>query len=300
MISPLDASSQQFLADLERIQERSERAQRQLATGLRIVTASDAPDEIGGLLHARADLGWSIQSRQNLERVNTEIQSGELAISSAIALLDRASTLGSQGASGTQTADTRKLIAGEVESILGRLVALSNTTVEGRYIFGGDADQTAPYTLDPTSVTGITPYLGAASSRQVEDANGVGIQVARTAEAIFADPGGSNVFEAVNDLRNALDANDALAAESALLKLQRARNHLGLQQTFYGTAIGEVNGAIDGTRNRELSLRTSISAVEEADLVEASLALNQSRIQQEAALAARARLPRTSLFDYLG
>lgn len=300
MISPLDASSQQFLADLQRIQNRSERAQRQLASGLRVTSAADAPDQIAGLLAARADLDRALQSRQNLERVKTELESGELAISSAIELLDRASTLGSQGASGTQTADTRRLISGQVESILKRLVALSNATVEGRYIFSGDADQTAPYSHDSALSTGTTPYLGSPSSRQAEDSNGVRFRVARTAEEIFADPGGNSAFAAVKGLQTALETNDVAAVEAGLLALQSARDHVGRQQTVYGTTIGEVIGAIDGTRHQELRLRTSISAVEEADLVEASLNLNHTRIQQEAALSARARLPRTSLFDYLG
>src|SRR5262245_57006815 len=128
MLSPLDASSQKFLTDLERVLDRNERAQRQLSSGLRIAAPSDAPDEIGGLLQDRADLDRTVQTRQNLESVKTELESGELAISSAILLLDRTSALGSQGASGTQSAETRRLIAGEVGTLLRQLIGLSNTT----------------------------------------------------------------------------------------------------------------------------------------------------------------------------
>ena len=57
---------------------------------------------------------------------------------SATKLMDRASVLAAQGATFTLDAAGRQSIAGEAQSLLEQMVAISRTTVQGRYIFGGD------------------------------------------------------------------------------------------------------------------------------------------------------------------
>ena len=46
--------------------------------------------------------------------------------------------LAAQGATFTLDATGRQSLAGEVQSLLEQMVAISRTTVQGRYIFGGD------------------------------------------------------------------------------------------------------------------------------------------------------------------
>jgi len=86
----------------------------------------------------------------NLGRVKTEVDSAETALRSAITLVVRAQTLGAQGANGTASAQDRIVIAGEIGAILQRLVGVADTSVEGRYVFSGDADQQSPYAIDLT------------------------------------------------------------------------------------------------------------------------------------------------------
>ena len=64
--------------------------------------------------------------------------------------MEQAESLGTQGATGTASATARQNLAGELGAVLQQLVATANTAVQGRYIFGGDSDQTTPYSLDMT------------------------------------------------------------------------------------------------------------------------------------------------------
>src|SRR5450432_3270471 len=163
MISSLNASNSAFLAQLNAIQARMDKAQKQLSSGLRINDASDAPDQISELLSARASLASTQQTSQNLTRVKTEVDSAESALQQASTAIQQAQVLGTQGANTTSTADTRTTLGNQVGSIIEQLVGISRTTVEGRYIFSGDNDQTPPYTVDLTQSSPIGNYQGSAA-----------------------------------------------------------------------------------------------------------------------------------------
>ena len=185
MISSLKASDQQFLNQLNHISKRMTDAQRQISTGVRLASVADDPDQVSTLLNARANLSAAAQIQANLGRVKGEVDAGEQALQSAVQLFERVRTLGAQGVSGTQNASTRAALAQEIGSVMEQMVALTGTQVEGRYIFSGDSDHTAPYVLDWTQATPLTTYQGTASTRAVQHPNGTTFQVARTAQEIF-------------------------------------------------------------------------------------------------------------------
>ncbi len=89
------------------------------------------------------------------------------------------------------------------------MVSLANTNINGRYIFSGDTDQTAPYTFDPTQNDPVSAYQGAASTRVAMAPDGTTFPLALTAQQIFdsSDPA-TNAFTAINGLVTALNNND--------------------------------------------------------------------------------------------
>jgi flagellar hook-associated protein 3 FlgL len=300
MIPSLNAFDQQFLNNLNRVGDRMNKAQSQISTGVRMANVSDDPDQVSTLLSARAALSAATQVQSNLGRVTAEVNAGEQALQSAVQLFERARTLGAQGATGTQTADTRSTIAGEIGSIMEQLVAVTGTQAEGRYVFSGDADQTAPYTIDLSLTTPVSSYQGASSTRLVQHPNGTTFQVGHTAQEIFdsADPA-TNVFGTLSALRDALLANDDTAINASLDALSKSSAHLNNELAFYGTAQNKLQDATNFGQNLQLQLKTQISSIEDADVTEAILELKQASVQQEAALTSRTQLPRQTLFDFL-
>lgn len=310
MLNGLPPATEKFLQDLGRIGQRSERAQRQLSSGLKLARASDAPDDISRLLGSRSALEMVSQIQLNLGRVKTETDTAEAALQNGVKLLERARTLGSQGASGHQSKATRVQIAEELKGVLERLVAVAGTAVEGRYLFSGDTDQTVPYTVDLAVPKGVSAYQGSASTREIADASGLRFSVAQTADEIFdTSEETTNVFLAVNGIRRALLAVDSPpdppdptipSLEQALANLGTAGVYLNQRLTSFGMVQNRVTDSIDAAAKLELSLKGQIANIEEADLAEAALELTNSRTHMEAAFAARAQAPRRSLFDYLG
>lgn len=301
MISSLDPATDRFLNDLSKIGDRMNRAQQQLASGKRLQAPADQPDQISSLLESRAQLAQVLQIQQNLGQQKTIVDASEQGLQNAALVLDRLQTIATQGNTGTQTADTRASMATEVEGLLGELVAISQTSVDGRYIFSGDADQATPYTLDLTQPNPISAYGGAQATLRAQRPGGTTFAIARTAEEIFDNPDANkNVFQAANNLRLALQANDQTAIGQALAQLGTASTHLNAQLAFYGGVQNQVATATNDTSNSEVRLRTELARIEETDPAQAIVEMNQAQIQQQTALQTFSKIPRSSLFDYLG
>ena len=166
MISSLDPASQSFLAGVDQIQQRLQTAQTQLTTGLQINNVSDAPSEIADIWQLNSELDQTNQTDTNLGQVSTEVNTAQTALQSAVTLVEQAETYGAQGASDTSSATTRQDLANQLGAILQQLVSTANTTVEGSYIFAGDADQTTPYSIDLTQTAPVSAYQGSASTRE--------------------------------------------------------------------------------------------------------------------------------------
>ena len=317
MVSNLDSASELFLADVGRIQQNIAQASRQVSSGKKIAEPSDAPDEIAPLLQLRADLAHNTQIQSNLVLAQADANSADSALGSAIQLMDSAQTLASQGTDVSLSATDRRSLAGQVQSLQQQMVALSNTGVQGRYIFSGDQDQTAAYQIIPITNpptddplgNGVTQISMSAATRQVEDPAGGSFSASRTAQEIFDtrnDDGtcaAGNVFASLNALRLALENSpdgDSSAIQSAIGNLKQASVHLNAEEAFYGNVQTRIQDSQTYAGNRDTQLQTQASQIEDADVASAALELTQANTQLSAAFQARAQMPTKTLFDYLG
>jgi flagellar hook-associated protein 3 FlgL len=317
MIQGIKSSDERFLSALDKINQRIQTAETQLSSGRRLNSASDAPDSISAVLAARANLDQTTQIGLNLSRAKSEADTSEGTLETVSSLLDRLRTLAAQGASETLEPSARKTISVEVSSILEQLVNASSTSVGGRYVFGGDSDQTPPYTLIPatdTSDASVSAYNGTASTREVMHPNGTRFPVAHSAQDIFDAPGAS-VFQAVTDLRDALENVPTVATDDpdyqtqykaqtqqindALNSIKTAGVHMSDELAFYGVVQNRITEATDFASKLTLQQQEQLSAVQDADIPSAAIALTQAQTQLSTAMSARAKITSTSLFDYL-
>ncbi len=296
----LRAYNEKFLTAYNHILDRAQRATQKITTGLRVSAPSDDPDQVSNILTLRANLDRASQIGRNLSRIQSETDVAEQALSNAVEILESINTLGAQGATGTQTAETRQTIASQVESLFAQLVHLANTSQEGRYIFHGDNDLTAPYSVDWNQPNGVTAYDGASVTRRALDPSGTTFAYGKTAAEIFDHPdAGKSVFQAVYNLRLALMTNNQTAVEDAMESMRTAQNHLNSQLAYYGSVQKTVTAALKASSELEAQYKTKLSGLQDADITEAILELNQAVTHRDAALAAQARMPQSSLFDYL-
>lgn len=180
------------------------------------------------------------------------------------------------------------------------MVGITATQVNGRYVFSGDNDQTAPYALDLAQPNGVTAYAGSASTREAKHPDGSSFALSRTADAIFDNSNpGESVFGSLSRLQQAVLDNNPAETQNALSGLQTAQDHLHTEAAFYGMAQNRIRQATDYAANKDTELQTHLNSIQDADVTAAILELQDAEFQRQAALSARAKVPPTSLFDYL-
>jgi flagellar hook-associated protein 3 FlgL len=305
MISNLSPSSEAFMASVDRVQRGVEEAVRQVSSGKRVNVASDSPGEIDTILQLRTDDARNSQIQANLGVAQADADAADAALTSATKLMDRATVLAAQGANFTLDATGRQNIAGEVQALLEQMSAIANTNVQGRYIFGGDQDSTPPYAVDLTAVNGVTRLTTSPATRRVENSAGGSFAVSRNAQDIFDSRNpddtlaSDNVFAALNNLRVGLLANDTAQITAANASIQLASSRLNTSQAFYGTVQNRIADATNYSANYNVQIKTELSQKEDADITAAALAITQGNTQLQAAFQMQAKMPRTTLFDFM-
>jgi flagellar hook-associated protein 3 FlgL len=155
----------QSVANMLTKQSKLQHLQQQLASGQRLVTAKDDPVAAGtavGLDRAVAQLA---RFGENANNVQNRLGLQENALAQAGDLMTRVTELTIEANNASLTTDDRKAIASELQSIKGSLMALANSTDgSGRYLFGGTADNSAPF----AETGGRVVYNGDQTQRQVE------------------------------------------------------------------------------------------------------------------------------------
>jgi len=305
MISNLDAASQLFLSNLNQAQQRVNTAQAQISSGKRVNVASDDPDVVSELLQLHLAMDRNTQVQSNLATAQAAANVADATLSSSLQLMDRALTLGTEGATATQTADGRQSIAAEIESLQEQLVSYSQTQSGGQYIFSGDQDDQPAYQIDLANPNGVDRLLTVPSTRLVENPAGGAFVPSKTAQDVFDHRNiddtlaPDNAFAALNNLRLALLNNDTAGINTAISSVQQASNWLNTCQSFYGAVENRIQAAVTFTDQYSVQLQTELSRKQDADIVSASLELNQGNLQIQAALQMKGGVPRTTLFDFL-
>ncbi|HEX4227795.1 MAG TPA: flagellin [Bryobacteraceae bacterium] len=303
----ISSSADVFLSSLNTLEQRMLNDNRQVSSGLRVQTVADDPTAVNDILELNSQIGSNTQIGQNLNIVQTEVNTAESAINSATQLMDMASQLAAQGATGTSGTATRQQLATQVSGLLQQMQGLANTQVEGRYVFSGSSDQTAPYgalDLATNTTNGVGAYLGTASTRAVQGPEGSSISIGLTAQQIFdggtAGTPATSVFQSLTELYNGLTADNQSSIEQAASDITSSVTYLNTQQASYGAIQQTVAAAMDQQSSLNTNFQSELSAIQDVDSATAITNLQQDTTTEQAAMAAYSSLPKKSLFDYLG
>jgi flagellar hook-associated protein 3 FlgL len=305
MLSIINSEAQQFLTSLNSIQTQLNTAEQQVSTGLKVNTPSDAPDEVSPILQLHTNIQQNQNIQNNLNTVQTTVTAAAQALSSSVNLLQNGSVIASEATATDQTAATRATLAQSVEAIQEQMVNNSTTTVNGNFVFSGDQTQTPLYQLDLSAPEGVDRLATATNTNLVQGEGNTQFSASLTANTIFDDtdasgnPTPNNAFAALNDLRTALLNNDTTGINTSISELQTASTYMNNQQAFYGNVQDQITGTLNDLQNNAVQLQTQLSNLQDVNMTSAITDLTQAQTQMQAALAAQARFPQTTLFDVL-
>lgn len=275
-----------LVASIEQAQQAAQTATQQMATGRSVNNLSDNPAAAAALVGNDALTSANDQYLTNLTDLQGKFQAADSALNSAVQLMTTAISVGTEGANGTLSASDRQAIAQQVQGLQQQMLSLANTSYQGTYIFSGTNVTTQPFAQSTTSASGVQ-YNGNAGVTTVQIGDGQSMQTNVAGDHIFTNANG-NVFQALNDLANALNSGTGIAAANT--EVQQAFSQLTTQRVFYGNALNEVQNSQGYLNQEQVNLSTQQNQLVGANMTQAIANESQSQTAEQAALSATAQI----------
>jgi flagellar hook-associated protein 3 FlgL len=271
----------------------------QLSSGLRVGSLSDDP-------------GAAVQSLQlgsQIARVDTYIQTAasqssmlqvtDSTLGEVVSQLTSAISLALQATNGTLNGSNLQATAQQLTGIRDQVLALANTSNQGRFLFAGSQGSTKPFALDITTTPATVTYSGDAASQSIQTPGGQQIQVNLPGSSIFGS-GSSGPLAALNQLiadvtTGAPSSN--LAADSAALT--SALGQVSTQRSLLNTSLSTLQSTSGYAQTQEAQLKAQQSALVAADPATVATQLKSNQVQYQALLSVVTALQKINLFDYL-
>ncbi len=291
------------LSDLNSLSEKMARTQSKASSGREITRPSDDPFNTARAMGLRQTMDANNQYSRNIDDAMGWQDATESALGSMNDLVRRAQDLLLQGATDSTDADSRRMLAGEVDQIIQGLKETANASYGDSYLMSGTATGVPPYKLgaddtyqgdqaglDPT-IPGVVREIGP----------GVTMTINTVGRELLGDGGSDGKLLSV--LRQAsanLKADNPDATRDVDIKaLQgsvdeilnvRARNGaMSNRLEAASTRLGQIQGAVN----------EQLSNTEDADFAKTMIEFSQQSAAYQASLRAGANIVQSSLMDFL-
>ncbi len=324
-------SLMQSLSDLYRINER-------ISSGKRINKPSDDPTGTSRAMAYKVSIAAGEQYLGNIDGAASALTSADSTLSSVNTALTRVKALAVQGASDLTGESSQKALAAEVAQLRDQILSLANTNVGGSYIFSGFRTDAAAFdtssyayqgdsgainvgigngVLLPQNVTGDAAFqysLGAEEVVEIDEGvyahyiPGGGTSAITVEIRDSAASGGGTLLDSFS-FGNAIEMTDVLCAAmegcdtrriTALLSpLEDMSDHVNNVRADLGARLNRLEDQAARIEDQNLRTQTSLSSVEDADIVAAASDLAKANTVLTAVQASTAKILSRSLLDFL-
>jgi len=286
-----------MLAAIQQSESSLSTALQQVSTGKSVNVPSDNPAAAAEMVQNTIESADVDQYTQNVSSVLSTVQTADSALSSVVTSLTQAVSLGTEGANGTSSASNQQAIATQVQGILSSVVSQANTSYQGSYLFGGTASTTTPYIADPTSPSGYT-YKGNDDVNSVQVGDKLSVQVNLPGSQIFSNSS-NDVLGSLSSLVTALQSGDTTAIGNATTAVSSALNYVSQQRVVYGNTESQLNAQETYLQQETVNLSSQATSLVGVDMATAATNLSQAETDNNAALAAAAKVLPNTILNYL-
>ncbi len=283
---------------MDQAQQNENTAIQQLSTGRRVNLPSDDPAAEAAMIQENSQSAAVDQYTSNSDSLTDVLNTANSTLNSAVTLLQRAVSLGVEGAGGTMNQSDLSSIATEVSGIQSQMLSLANTSNAGQYLFAGTATGTAPYVADASNPNQID-YVGTGQQNQVQIGIGVSVAANLPGSSIFSQSG-ANVFDALQSLVTALQSGDTSSISTAEAGVSNSLNAVDNAQVFYGNTVNELTNNETYLAQEKVNITTYQNTLVSADTATAATDVTQAETSLNATIAAAAQInQQANLLDYI-
>lgn len=285
-------------SNLATVRNQSAQVLETLTTGQNINQISDDPQGAVSLEKLQAFIERNAQYQRNLELIRPWVDFSCVNLEYAGTLLSEACQIADSHSDGSATDGEREAAVMQLDNILKELIDTANASLRGRYVFAGSNSDAPPF-----AETGGDPpvvYNGDDQRLLVNADAGMALAYNITGESVFvAGNGNVDVFQAVYDLKTALENNDTagIQAQADILASACEQVQLGVSRT--GAIVGRMELAENHLSVLETRVSTRISDIQDADMARVAAEYYMTEIALQAAYSVSSQIKEYSLINFL-
>ena len=308
-----NAYTDSMLSQYNQLASQQYALQNQVSTGLRVQAPSDDPTAMQNTLADLANQATQTQYTANIATLQTRATSVDGVLQSLQTISSRAGEIATSAGSATNSQADLTNYADEVNSLINQVVNAANTKdpSTGKYLFGGTASGSAPFTTTTDSngnVTAVT-YNGNSSVNQAQIGAGMtasadipGTNTSGTGPRglITDSASGADFLNHLISLRDNLNAGNKTAITNTdSANLSKDENNIAYQVANNGVISNQLTAASTLATSSSQNLSQMISNSSSADLMTTMVQLNQAQTSYQAALQSGAKIMQLSLLNYI-
>lgn len=293
----------QLLLNLNRNARTMNDTQLQLSSGRKINKPSDDPVGITYSLRYRAELSSNEQYTKNVDSALSWLDYNDTVLGQAGDVVQRLRELTVKASTGSNPQSALDSINEEVMQLKEQLVDISNSKLNGKYIFNGEQYTAKPYdfakgadgTYDTTQA--VTTDAG-----QIQYIVGEGVQlpINMTGNDVFGHTGeADNLFSIINNISEGLKSGNITAVSGQLDKIDTRVETILSARSEIGAKTNRVELMQDRLSDLNINLTDLQAKTEDADY---EGLIMQSKIQENiynASLSVGAKIISTTLVDFI-
>lgn len=292
------------------------------ASGKKLTVASDDPASVRPVLNTRKQLSNVDRHLTTLGRAADTMAAADTQLGQVENIMQRATEIMTGAGNGTLSPADRTVLADELAQLRGQLIDTANTSVDGRFLFAGYQENTAPFVANPTydpatydpadSATWPVSYRGDGNVTRLEISTGQTEQVTLAGSDLFLgvsgwDPAGANsvdsgrfdLFAELAQAEAAVRSGDPAAMQTSLADLDGAADQNRQLRAQLGVRASRVETAVEYQEGLKIDLKAILSRYEDADAIEVFNDIVQQESAFQAALSVTGRVSQLSILDYL-
>lgn len=279
-----------------RLSRELKKMEDKVSSGKNFNRPSDNPVAVVHSLGLRSKLARIEQYQKNMDTGQVWLDMNETALNQVSKVAARAQDIALRLSSGTQTAEVRAMAVSEIDQLLDEAIALGNTQLNGKYIFGGYRTDVPPFARSVSGGVENVVYQGDGNDFQVQIGPDETMTAGKNGETVFMD---SDLFAGLRDLKQAIADNDQTAIENQSAVLQEATDYFNAQVSDVGIRQSRLKIKEEIFSQFNLQLQNQVDDLENVDYSRAILELKAKQTAYEVALAAAAKISEVSLLKYL-
>ncbi len=260
-------------------------SQTRITTGKKINRLSDDPVAMGRVLEYRTTIAGFEQYNQNISLGKNQVEAMDGILDAVTDLLEQAKDI----AANPDTQLTTSYVS-QVANIRQQVLQFANSRHNGNYLFSGHKTDTAPFDSAGT-------YQGDSGTKDYIIGQGMTVSLQADGSSVFQ--GSRDVFQVLDDLQTAIQANDKAGMKTQLSRLQEVVEHINGVRADNSVQFKRMETAENRWESFKVSMEEMLSRTEDADLAEAIIDLKVQKTAYEASLATSAMIVQPSLIDFL-